>query len=106
MQTQILDAMNQDSELPLASLRVDSGMTVNNLLLQLQADLLGINIGMSQLQRILTWSRDKYTDIWSWNMYLYSEIEGYILCFVEDWETTNMVALSRFLLLSLSLTNV
>ena len=41
-----------DSELPLASLRVDGGMTVNNLLLQLQADL-GITIGMSQLQRIL-----------------------------------------------------
>ena len=41
--------MNQDSELPLASLRVDGGMTVNDLLLQLQADLLGITIGMSQL---------------------------------------------------------
>ena len=38
--------MNQDSELPLASLRVDGGMTVNDLLLQLQADLLGITIGM------------------------------------------------------------
>ena len=32
--------MNQDSELPLASLKVDGGMTVNKLLLQLQADLL------------------------------------------------------------------
>ena len=42
---QILDAMNQDSELPLASLRVDGGMTVNHTLLQLQADLLGIPVG-------------------------------------------------------------
>ena len=37
--------MNQDSELPLASLKVDGGMTVNKLLLQLQADLLGIPVG-------------------------------------------------------------
>ena len=37
--------MNQDSELPLASLRVDGGMTANRLLLQLQADLLGIPVG-------------------------------------------------------------
>lgn len=37
--------MNQDSELPLASLKVDGGMTVNNLLLQLQADILGIPVG-------------------------------------------------------------
>ena len=37
--------MNQDSELPLTSLRVDGGMTVNNLLLQLQANLLGIPVG-------------------------------------------------------------
>ena len=37
--------MNQDSELPLASLRVDGGMTANRLLLQLLADLLGIPVG-------------------------------------------------------------
>ena len=42
---QILDAMNQDSELPLARLRVDGGMTENDTLLQLQADLLGIPVG-------------------------------------------------------------
>lgn len=41
---EILEAMNQDSELPLASLKVDGGMTVNKLLLQLQADLLGIPV--------------------------------------------------------------
>ena len=43
--TQILDAMNQDSELPLNSVRVDGGMTENKLMLQLQADILGIKMG-------------------------------------------------------------
>ena len=42
---QILDAMNQDSELPLNSVRVDGGMTENKLMLQLQADILGIKMG-------------------------------------------------------------
>ena len=42
---QILDAMNQDSELPLNSVRVDGGMTDNKLMLQLQADILGIKMG-------------------------------------------------------------
>ena len=42
---QIVDAMNQDVGLPLSRLRVDGGMTVNNTLLQLQADLLGIPVG-------------------------------------------------------------
>ena len=42
---QVLDAMNQDSELPLTRLRVDGGMTVNETLLRLQADLLGIPVG-------------------------------------------------------------
>ena len=42
---QILDAMNQDSELHLNSVRVDGGMTENKLMLQLQADILGIKMG-------------------------------------------------------------
>ena len=42
---QILDAMNQDSELPLNSVRVDGGMTENRLMLQIQADILGIKMG-------------------------------------------------------------
>ena len=37
--------MNQDSELPLASLKVDGGMTANDLLLQFQSDILGIPVG-------------------------------------------------------------
>jgi len=38
--------MNQDSGMMLTSLIVDGGMTSNNLLMQLQADLVGINVGM------------------------------------------------------------
>ncbi|KAK6173438.1 hypothetical protein SNE40_016887 [Patella caerulea] len=41
---EVLDAMNKDSGIPLTSLQVDGGMTGNNLLMQLQADLLGINV--------------------------------------------------------------
>jgi glycerol kinase len=41
---EILDAMNCDSKLPLASLKVDGGMTTNQLMLQLQADILGIPV--------------------------------------------------------------
>lgn len=41
--------MNKDSGVPLRLLRVDGGMTENNLLLQLQADLLGINVGKTLL---------------------------------------------------------
>ena len=45
--------MNQDSELPLGMLRVDGGMTQNNLLLELQADILGIPVGKSHSPYIL-----------------------------------------------------
>lgn len=41
---EVLDAMNQDSETPLGMLRVDGGMTANTLLLELQADILGIQV--------------------------------------------------------------
>ena len=34
-----------DCGIPLKSLQVDGGMTVNNLLMQLQADILGISVG-------------------------------------------------------------
>lgn len=37
--------MAKDSGIPLHSLQVDGGMTANQLLMQLQADLLGINVG-------------------------------------------------------------
>ncbi|ESO93953.1 hypothetical protein LOTGIDRAFT_209470, partial [Lottia gigantea] len=41
---EVLDAMNKDSGIPLALLQVDGGMTANNLLMQIQADILGINV--------------------------------------------------------------
>ena len=42
---QLLDAMNQDSGIPLTQLQVDGGMTANNLLMQLQADILNLKVG-------------------------------------------------------------
>ena len=40
----VLDAMQADSHLPLAELRVDGGASQNNMLMQLQADLLGVRV--------------------------------------------------------------
>ena len=41
---EVADAMAADSGVPLAELRVDGGMTANNLLMQTQADLLGVDV--------------------------------------------------------------
>lgn len=41
---ELLEAMVKDSKIPLESLQVDGGMTMNNLLMQLQADLMGIGV--------------------------------------------------------------
>ncbi|XP_071175646.1 glycerol kinase-like isoform X1 [Mytilus edulis] len=41
---ELLEAMVKDSKIPLESLQVDGGMTINNLLMQLQADLMGIGV--------------------------------------------------------------
>ncbi len=41
---EIFDAMNADSGVPLAALRVDGGMVHNELLMQLQADVLGVPV--------------------------------------------------------------
>ncbi|XP_060809509.1 glycerol kinase [Amyelois transitella] len=40
----ILDAMNEDCGIPLQLLKVDGGMTSNGLVMQMQADLIGINV--------------------------------------------------------------
>jgi len=40
----VLEAMQADSHCPLAQLRVDGGAAANNLLLQIQADVLGIDV--------------------------------------------------------------
>ncbi|MHB1008989.1 MAG: glycerol kinase GlpK [Propionibacteriaceae bacterium] len=41
---EVLDAMNADSGVPLTELKVDGGMTGNNLLMQFQADVLGVPV--------------------------------------------------------------
>ncbi|MSP12940.1 MAG: glycerol kinase [Chloroflexi bacterium] len=41
---EILDAMNQDSGVPLTTLKVDGGMVTNQLLMQFQADILGVPV--------------------------------------------------------------
>ncbi|XP_076438724.1 glycerol kinase 3-like isoform X2 [Babylonia areolata] len=41
---ELLEAMNKDSGIPLHQLQVDGGMTVNSLLMQLQADILQIKV--------------------------------------------------------------
>ena len=42
---QVMEAMNQDSGMTISLLKVDGGMTPNNLLMQLQADLAGVTVG-------------------------------------------------------------
>ncbi len=41
---EVLEAMNADSGVPLAALKVDGGATANNFLMQLQADILGVEV--------------------------------------------------------------
>lgn len=41
---EVVEAMNADSGIPLTELKVDGGMTENNLLMQFQADLLGVDV--------------------------------------------------------------
>ena len=41
---EVLDAMNADAGVPLTSLRVDGGMVGNELLMQFQADVLGVPV--------------------------------------------------------------
>jgi glycerol kinase len=41
---EVLDAMNADSGVPLTALKVDGGMVYNELLMQFQADILGVPV--------------------------------------------------------------
>jgi glycerol kinase len=45
----VLDAMTADSGVELAELRVDGGMTVNELLMQFQADILGVDVVLPRI---------------------------------------------------------
>jgi glycerol kinase len=46
---EVLDAMDADSGVPLTELRVDGGMVVNDMLMQFQADLLGVDVVRPQV---------------------------------------------------------
>ncbi|MGM0386662.1 MAG: FGGY family carbohydrate kinase, partial [Actinomycetota bacterium] len=46
---EVLDAMNADSGVPLAELKVDGGMVANETLMQFQADLLGVDVVRPQV---------------------------------------------------------
>src|SRR5512139_2292302 len=46
---EVLDAMNADSGVPLTALKVDGGMVYNNLLMQFQADILGVPVVRPQV---------------------------------------------------------
>jgi glycerol kinase len=48
---EVLDAMNADSGVELTSLKVDGGMVYNELLMQFQADILGVPVGGWFLER-------------------------------------------------------
>jgi glycerol kinase len=50
---EIVESMNKDSRTNLKMLQVSGGMSKNKLLLQIQADYLGIPVGMSMLDVIL-----------------------------------------------------
>ena len=47
LSSQILESMDLDSGIPLNELLVDGGMTINQFLMQLQSNILGINVGES-----------------------------------------------------------
>jgi len=59
--------MNLDSGIPLHDLLVDGGMTVNDFLMQLQSNILGINVGKSR------------------SMLLFSFVLNEKICFPEEF---------------------
>src|SRR5699024_9841413 len=46
---EVIDAMNADSGVPLTTLKVDGGMVANDLLMQFQADILGVSVIRPQI---------------------------------------------------------
>ena len=48
----ILNAMQNDAETPLTSLKVDGGASANNLLMQFQSDILNTNVERPKLQKL------------------------------------------------------
>ena len=71
---EILDAMNQDSGIPLQSMLVDGGMTINDMLMQMQADILAIDVlrpkmcETTALGAAMVAGAAKGIDVWSLSM--------------------------------------
>src|SRR5918995_6634708 len=82
---EIVEAMNQDSGVPLESLKVDGGMVGNELLMQFQADLLGVPVIRPQVAETTSlgaaYAAGLATGFWS-------EVEDLRENWVEDkrWE--------------------
>ena len=82
---EIVEAMNQDSGVALESLKVDGGMVGNNLLMQFQADLLGVPVIRPKVPETTSlgaaYAAGLATDFWS-------EVEDLRENWVEDkrWE--------------------
>ena len=53
---EVLDAVNADSGVPLTELKVDGGMVANNLLMQFQADILGVPVVRPRSSRPRRWA--------------------------------------------------
>ena len=47
----VIEAMQKDSGVALSSLRVDGGMVVNELLMQFQADILGVPVVRPKIRK-------------------------------------------------------
>ena len=66
---EVLDAMNADSGTPLVELKVDGGMTANNLLMQFQADIVGIPVVRPEVPETTAlgaaYAAGLATDLWS-----------------------------------------
>ena len=66
---EVLDAMNSDSGTPLVELKVDGGMTANNLLMQFQADIVGIPVVRPKVPETTAlgaaYAAGLATDLWS-----------------------------------------
>jgi glycerol kinase len=82
---EVADAMNADSGVELESLKVDGGMVVNDLLMQFQADILGVPVIRPQVAETTSlgaaYAAGLATDFWS-------EIEDLRENWIEDkrWE--------------------
>ena len=52
---EIITAMEKDAKFKFKSLKVDGGASNNNLLMQIQSNLLGVNVFALKLRKLLHW---------------------------------------------------